>query len=141
MASGLDTYEGLETFSSVAFPHLRFCDESWATARNFAGDPSATAPKVYEILSGLDECAEEILGLNDVRSIMGILGSRGINASTESPGTRSSTRLMRQRDATYCGQTIAFDWHAKLERHRNRIYFRFYDGSILIGKMTEHFDT
>jgi hypothetical protein len=49
---------------------------------------------------------------------------------------------MKERVVTYRGEQFECEWHAKLERHRNRIHFSTpgdeLDGKILICKFAVH---
>ncbi|MGH3693297.1 MAG: hypothetical protein ACRDRX_04730 [Pseudonocardiaceae bacterium] len=51
---------------------------------------------------------------------------------------------MRKRYVAYEGSRYCCEWHAKIERHRNRIHFTLPAagpaGRILIGIFTEHLD-
>ncbi|QBI56458.1 hypothetical protein [Streptomonospora litoralis] len=73
------------------------------------------------------------------------LGAKGIDASPESPNTRSNPKAIAQRDVEYRGETYHCAWHAKKERHRNRVHFSLpderLDGRILVGIFTDHLDT
>lgn len=73
------------------------------------------------------------------------LGHLGLDLSPESPSTRSSSKLMAQRTVQLSGESYRCEWHAKLERHRNRIHFALpnpaLDGRILVGIFIDHLDT
>jgi hypothetical protein len=77
--------------------------------------------------------------------IQAAMGSHHVDLSPESPNTRGSERLMRQRRRDFEGQTFTCEWHAKLEPHRNRIHFAVptsdTGGKIFIGIFVKHLDT
>ena len=67
----------------------------------------------------------------------------GIDVSIEGK-TRSSDRLMAQRDVEAFGRTVRCEWHSKIEPHRNRIHFcPVIDEQrrILVGIFANHLDT
>lgn len=56
-------------------------------------------------------------------AIAAAMGSLGVDVSPESPKTRTSEKLMSKRDVDYDGKVFRCEWHAKVERHRNRVHF------------------
>ncbi len=72
------------------------------------------------------------------------MGQYGVDLSPESPNTHASDAFMRKRYVAYEGSRYCCEWHAKIERHRNRIHFTLPAagpaGRILIGIFTEHLD-
>lgn len=126
-------------FPSLVFhPSLRFgrFDGSYVVVR----DP------VVRILSALDDHFPRVLterqGLP--RDIAAAMGQYGVDLSPESPTTHASEALMRQREVIYSGTTYRCEWHAKIERNRNRIHFTLPAGGpggcVLIGIFAEHLD-
>jgi len=77
--------------------------------------------------------------------VQAALGKYHCDLSPESPKTRSSPKLMRQREVSFNGRTYRCEWHAKLEPNRNRIHFAMMDDQfaemVLIGIFVEHLDT
>jgi hypothetical protein len=128
--------------AKVAFPELVFYPP--LSFRQFEGAYLDVRDRVVTILGGLNDyfCSEyrEQKGLP--ANIQAAMGRHHVDLSPESPRTRGSTALMREREVVYNGQTFVCEWHAKLERHRNRIHFSepsdSLDGKILIGKFTSH---
>lgn len=124
-------------FPTLAFqPQLRF--------GRFTGSYMAVRDAVVRILSAIEDHFGSVLteckGLPyDVDAAM---GRYGVDLSPESPKTRASESLMRQRDVDYDGTTYRCEWHAKIEPHRNRIHFTLPtqgpQGHILIGIFAEH---
>lgn len=67
------------------------------------------------------------------------LGLAGI--SPASPQDHRNEKLMKQFDVDFNGRRVRCEWHTKIERHRNRIYFAFEDlphSKILVGIFTRH---
>jgi hypothetical protein len=133
------------TVAEFAFPSLVFHPD--LRFGKFDGSYSDLRSPVVKILGALDDHFAHVLvqrnGLpHDVAAGM---GKYGVDLSPESPNTRASNALMRLRDVTYDGATYHCEWHAKIERHRNRIHFTLPSqgpgGRILIGIFAEHLDT
>lgn len=128
--------------AKTAFPDLIF--HPALSFRNFEGAYLDLRDRVVTLLGGLNDyfCYEyrEQKGLPfDIQAAM---GRHHVDLSPESPRTRGSAALMREREVTFDGQTFVCEWHAKLERHRNRIHFSepsdSLDGKIMICKFTSH---
>jgi hypothetical protein len=125
--------------SLVLHPDLRF--------GKFDGSYSDLRSPVVKILSALDDNFAHVLAERNglPYDVAAAMGGYGVDLSPESPNTRASNVLMRLRDVTYDGATYHCEWHAKIERHRNRIHFTLPSqgpgGRILIGIFAEHLDT
>ncbi|CAM5682209.1 hypothetical protein SCALM49S_07336 [Streptomyces californicus] len=52
---------------------------------------------------------------------------------------------MKQREVVHGGEKYLCEWHAKKDRHRNRVHFSLpeqrLDGRVLIGIFVDHLDT
>jgi hypothetical protein len=128
--------------AKIAFPELVF--HPALSFRNFEGSYLDVRDRVVIALGGLNDyfCYEyrEQKGLPF--NIQAAMGRHHVDLSPESPRTRGSAALMREREVTFNGQTFVCEWHAKLERHRNRIHFSepsdSLDARILICKFTSH---
>jgi hypothetical protein len=113
----------------------------------FTGAYRDLRPRVVTILAALcDHFADEYHGCQGIpRKIQAAMGRYGIELSPESPNTRGSERLMRQRRKDYVGHRFTCEWHAKIEPHRNRVHFATpapeISGKILIGIFVDHLDT
>ena len=129
----------------VAFPALRMHPD--LAFRRFDGKYSDLRERVVQVLSGLCDhfpaAHRDAQGLPD--AVQAALGPHHVDVSPESPGTHRSDRLRRQRVVEFDGREHRCEWHAKLERHRNRIHFALIEdgspGTILIGIFTSHLDT
>jgi hypothetical protein len=124
-------------FPSLVFhPNLRFgkFDRSYTDVRG----------AVVKILSALNDHFPQVLSERNglPYDVAAAMGQYGVDLSPESPGTHASEALMRLRDVTYQGTTYRCEWHAKLERHRDRIHFTLPSqgpgGRILIGIFADH---
>ena len=125
----------------LAFPRLVFAAN--ISFGNFEGGYRTLRPEVVHHLGRInDRFPEEYAAENGMPNEVSI--RLGIQVSIEG-NTRSSERLMRQRDVEFRGQVYRCEWHSKLEPHRNRIHFHVIDGiaetKILIGIFHKHLAT
>jgi len=113
----------------------------------FNGAYRTTRDAVVAILSALSDNFADLYRLHNglPHAIQAAMGQHHVDLSPESPSTRGSAKLMRFREKEYEGHRFTCEWHAKLERHRNRIHFSTpaaeLDGKILIGFFIDHFAT
>ncbi len=131
--------------SRRAFPDLVFHPS--LSFNRFEGSYPVLRDRVVTVLAALnDRFVDEYRGCKGKpNEIQAAMGRYHLELSPESPNTRGSDRLMRRREVTYEGNTLRCEWHAKLERHRNRIHFsepsEHLAGRILIGIFVSHLDT
>ncbi|MGH4016464.1 MAG: hypothetical protein ACRDSL_21550 [Pseudonocardiaceae bacterium] len=127
-----------------AFPSLIF--HSDLRFGKFAGSYAAVRDPVVRTLCALNDHFPRVLAerMGLPYDVAAAMGQYGVDLSPESPRTHSNEAFMRQRDVTYDGSRYRCEWHAKIERHRNRIHFTLPtdgpDGRILIGIFTNHLD-
>jgi hypothetical protein len=128
--------------AKIAFPQLVFYPA--LSFRHFEGSYLDVRDRVVTALGGLnDYFAHEFREQKGLpASIQTAMGRYHVDLSPESPRTRGSSALMKEREVVYNGQRFVCEWHAKLERHRNRIHFSepsaSLNGRILIGIFTSH---
>ncbi len=128
-----------------AFPDLVF--HPGLSFSRFEGSYPVLRDRVVTVLAALnDRFVDEYRGCKGKpNEIQAAMGRYHFELSPESPNARGSDRLMRQREVVYEGNTLLCEWHAKLERHRNRIHFsapsEMLAGRILIGIFVSHLDT
>lgn len=131
--------------AEIAFPEL-VLHPNLAFGR-FDGTYLDLRDRVVQILSGLnDHFAREYVQCHGLpHKIQAAMGSHHIELSPESPQTRTSSKLMRQRERTFDDRIFICEWHAKVEPHRNRIHFsapdQRLDGKVLIGIFIDHLPT
>jgi len=130
--------------AAFAFPSLVF--HPGLQFGKFDGSYAAVRDPVVRILSALDDHFPRVLAERQglPSDIAAAMGQYGVDLSPESPNTRRSEALMRKREVAYSGITYRCEWHAKIERHRNRIHFTLPTGGpggcVLIGIFAEHLD-
>ena len=126
-----------------AFPHLEFAPGVWRQVRRFAG-PRDTARKLLLLnLAGLDDHAlavwHEEVQADRIAARMKVLA--GVDCSLDSPSTHSNPAAMRERQVDFGGRILLCEWHAKLERHQNRVHFKVQDGRVYVGIFIDHLST
>ncbi|MEI7033143.1 hypothetical protein [Streptomyces pratensis] len=128
-----------------AFPDVVFARS--LTFRTFDGAYGEMRDWVVQVLSVVhDHFAPALVKhAGKPSDVKAELGRHGIDLSPESPLTRSKPKVMRQRDVEHEEETYRCEWHAKKERHRNRIHFSLpqqrLGGRVLIGVFVDHLDT
>lgn len=132
----------VEAVAARAFPKSNFVDGVWSGAKKFEGDMTAVRATLINHLSGLDDHFLSIYSeMNDPNRISAEMGSRaGIDCSKESNKTRRNSKAMSSRIRSIGSKAIVFEWHTKLEAHRNRIHFAVDDGELYIGIFCKHLD-
>lgn len=126
-----------------AYPQLEFAPGVWGQVRRFAG-PAETARKLLLLnLAGLDDHApavwQEQVQPHLIAARMRALA--GVDCSLDSPSTHGNAAAMREREVDFGGRTLLCEWHAKLERHQNRVHFKVQDGRVHVGLFTDHLST
>ncbi len=128
-----------------AFPEL--CLHPDLTFRRFDGGYVILRDHLVRVLAALNDHFGHALAEHQgiPHNVQAAMGQHGVDLSPESPNTRTSERLMRLRDVDFEGVTYRCEWHAKLERHRNRVHFTLPamgpSGRILVGLFIDHLDT
>lgn len=127
--------------AAAAFPNLAFADA--ITFRRFDGRFDTLRDVVVSHLAALNDRFHRVYAAanGDLRTVSTELG---VPMSIEG-GTRSSSRLMKQRDATFGGRLYRCEIHTKIQPHRNRIHFHPGDdhsgGRLVVGIFVDHLDT
>lgn len=136
---------GFFALAESAFDQLVFAPE--LAFRRFDGSYSDVRDRVVTILSAINDnfVAAHAEGKGIAHHVQARLGSFGVDISPESPNTRGSAALLKHRVVVVDDQAYLCDWHAKLERHRNRIHFSLPDprvgDRIVVGVFAAHLPT
>jgi hypothetical protein len=125
-----------------AFPNLVL--HPGLSFNSFDGSYQDLREQVLAVLTAINDgfapVWDEVNG--QPREVQVRMGSRGVDMSPESVKTRGSHKHMAMRDVVHNGVRFRCEWHAKLERHRNRIHFSLPDEAlgnrILIGLFVDH---
>lgn len=124
-----------------AFPNLVFSDV--ITFRRFDGRFETLRDAVVSHLAALNDGFHRVYTAKggDLKAVSTELG---VPMSIEG-GTRSSPKLMKQRDAVFRGRAYRCEIHTKIEPHRNRIHFHpgddYSGGRLVVGIFVDHLDT
>ncbi|UVJ39017.1 hypothetical protein [Arthrobacter sp. CJ23] len=132
----------IETVAQQAFPESNFIEGVWSGAKEFEGEIATIRGTLISHLSGLDDHFLSVYGeTNDPNRIAAEMGSRaGIDCSKESNRTRRNSKAMSSRVRSIGSKDLSFEWHTKLEAHRNRIHFAVDDGKLYIGIFCRHLE-
>lgn len=126
----------------LAFPHLRFAEG--VTFRRFEGSYTDLRDQVVYHLGRINDSFRAAYVDHDGRPDE-VKAALNLDISMESPNTRQSERLMRERDAIYEGKTYRCEWHSKIEQHRNRIHLHPGDdlsqNCVVVGFFVKHLST
>ena len=134
------TLSDIEAIAHRAFPGLDFVEGVWSGAKDFDGSFDDIRASFISILGGLSDHMYSVLcESNDANWIHTRMKSlAGVNCSRESNRTRNNSGAMRQRNRDFAGQAVVFEWHAKIQPHKNRIHFASVGGRIVIGIFCDH---
>lgn len=124
-----------------AFPSVHFVLER-ARFGQFEERYETIRAKVTAHLAVLNDHARAILETAEPAGAKeGRFGSHGIDASGESPLTRADGVAMRQREVNVAGRVVVCDWHTKIRRHIDRIYFNATSSDrVVVGIFHDHLD-
>lgn len=152
----------LDRYAANAFPQIFFSSQVWLGIRALAGGYTHIASRITEVLSVLDRHGKWIftasppsLVASDSVSVVGgtptnqLIERRflahHVDATPENPNVYSDSDCRRAREIRVGGSMLYCSWHAKLEPHRNRLYFHppvpESGGRIVIGIFHEHLPT
>lgn len=135
--------EQLGEGSRFPFPHCVFADGIWGQLGRFDGAATDVWPRLVAILGGVDDHAVRIWNehVESFQRIEQMRALAGVDCSPESPNTHANAGAMRRRTVLFGDKTVRCEWHAKLERHRNRVHFAVRDGQVYIGLFVDHLPT
>ena len=136
---------GFFEFAAEAFERLVLAPS--LAFRRFDGNYRDTRDKVVQVLAAINDhfpvAIEQSKGLP--YDVQASLGRFGVDISPESPGTRQSKTRMADRVVRLDGEEYVCEWHAKLDRNRNRIHFALPDtrigGRMVVGIFVDHLAT
>ncbi|WP_067830334.1 hypothetical protein [Nocardia inohanensis] len=137
------TADQLEQHSEQPFPNCVFAEGVWGQLNRFDGGHTEIWPRLLANLTGLDDHAVRVWAahVEPRQRIEQMRITAGVDCSPESPRTHANPAAMRQRTVLFDGEPIVCEWHAKLERNRNRIHFAVRDGRVYIGRFVDHLTT
>ncbi|WP_405179434.1 hypothetical protein OG225_37305 [Nocardia sp. NBC_01377] len=138
-----DAVTRLDRYGHLPFPNCVFAPEVWRQINSFDGAILDNWPLLLANLAGLDDHAVRIWGENVESAVRQRLMSSvaGVNCSPESPGTHRNSAAMRRRRVRFGDREIVCEWHAKLQRDRNRVHFAVEDGRVFVGIFVGHLPT
>jgi hypothetical protein len=130
----------IERLAPHAYPDLYFREGVWRGLGEFAGGYRAVSSAVRRALSVLNDHGrwifttpppalrpDEVVASVGERATNLVIEQRfssyGLDVAPEALEVFQSGRCRRAREIELGGRTLYCEWHEKLERHQNRIYF------------------
>lgn len=155
-----DSLQSLLQFASRAYPELYFIEGVLNDADHLTGGYLALRRDVQRALEMLNDrghwifttpppalTPDEVSPPDSDASLGNQLIERrfaasGINAAPENPNVRGDRVSREAREAIISGRILYCEWHVKLQRHQNRIYFHKpvveSENKIIIGMISSH---
>lgn len=133
----------LDGYSELSFPNLVFAEGIWNQISRFEGPRLVVWPILMDTLAGLDDFAVEVWSeqVEPHRRMEQMRLRARVDCSPESPKTHANVKAMKTRTVTFSGDPVVCEWHAKLERHRNRVHFAVRGGRVYVGIFVDHLVT
>ncbi|GGK67564.1 hypothetical protein [Nocardia camponoti] len=135
-----DLLDDFADHQHLAFPNTVFAENIWDQISRFDGSSLEVRRALIANLGGLDDYVLRIWAEHSepIQRIKQMQIAASVNCSPESPNTHKNSKAMHQRLVEFDGEQITCQWHAKLERHRNRIHFAVHDGRLFVGIFADH---
>lgn len=121
------------------FPRIEFSETAWDGITSLVGDRNDILAAIVEHLSILNDEGPRIWqeyttpGERQSR-----LSALGVESSPESPNTHKNRKLISKYDFRFKEGVIRCEWHTKIRRNANRVYFSIDSGSVQVGLITRH---
>lgn len=127
-----------------AFPQLIFAPGLASQFVRFATPYSEVRSHVTKHLSVLNDHFQRVHKERKDTTDAAI-GAYGIDASLERGKTHKNKAAMKQRTVAIDGVPVVCEWHTKIKRHEDRIYFdpgdpKVAGGRLVVGHFAKHFD-
>lgn len=127
-----------------AFPDLVFAPGLASQIPRFETPYREVRPQVTKHLAVLNDHFQRVRRERKDKTSEAI-GEYGIDASLERSTTHKNKTAMKQRTLTIDGASVVCEWHTKIKRHIDRIYFapgnpKVAGGRLIVGFFTDHFD-
>lgn len=138
------SYAALQEYAHIAFPKLVFCDETWSTTRKLVGEEWENARIMADYFAVLNDSALTVWSdYDNNHARISRMSGLGLDCSPENGETDNNNKRVAERRFWLGDECFEMNWHAKLYRNRNRIYFVVDNANerVVIGGLTEHFDT
>lgn len=138
------SYAALQEYAQSAFPKLVFCDETWSTTRKLVGDERENARIMCDYFAILNDSALAVWrDYDNNHARISRMAGLGVDCTPENGETDNNNKRVAERRFWIGDEPFEMNWHAKLYRNRNRIYFVVdcSNDRVIIGGLTEHFDT
>lgn len=150
LLSSHPSYSAIETLSSIAFPKVLFCKETWTHIPKISSQENEYSSKILACLTALNDSAPKIWKdasqTYDRKTQLDARGA-GIDCSPEKPNTMNIEHCKRDRTFHFVVDRreipILMSWHDKFRRYTGRMYFKVDadNDRVYIGLITTHLST
>lgn len=141
IAQHATTHDEIAELSASAFRQLVFAEKCFDGIRTMSKPCRMLAPSIVHYLSALSDEGPRIFS-GPWSRVPAEFGALGVEISDENGNTKSNARAKRERKLTVGGEELIFWWHAKIERHQDRIHFYpnkvSTGGKIIVGIFCLH---
>lgn len=131
----------LALYSAHSFKYLTFVENCWTGIGMMTGQFRDLVPVIVQHLGILSDDGRRIFS-GSWQQAPAEFGAIGINISDENGSTKQNGTARQERRIEIDGTERFFWWHAKLQRHQNRIHICPDDvpggGNILVGIFCHH---
>lgn len=108
--------------STSAFPQLHFVEGVWRGLRDLSCPYRDRRDQLIHALSVLNDSGQAIFALRRNQQIEAEFRSLGVEISPENTQTLEDGRCRRARERRFRDEVLVFEWHVKLEAHKDRIH-------------------
>jgi len=137
--SGAGTLKELEDRAAELFPRLVIHGAAWSHVDKMQLDPAMRLEVLARALAVLNAHASSIFDQYDSpRDRQSAFGSRGLNVAPENGNVHADAAAMRRRRFVFDDVPVTCEWHVRLQRHTDRIYFSVDGDRVHVGDMTDH---
>ncbi len=131
-----------EKWAQLAFPKLCFVDGVFGGIRDLSRNFESIRDDLMQHLAVLNDYGMEIFSRKLNMSIENGFAERGIVISLENSQTRRDSVCRAAREKVFGGETLFFEWHTKIELHRDRIHVHpgtaASEGRVIVGIIHNH---
>jgi hypothetical protein len=131
--------------ATEAFPDLEFAPKLASQIPRFKTPYREIRPLLTKHLAVLNDHFQRVHRQHKDTTDDAI-GGYGIDASSERGKTHKNKKAMKQRTLLVDRVEVVCEWHTKIKRYIDRVYFHPGDakvagGRLIVGFFTDHFDT
>lgn len=130
------------TWAPRAYPELRFVERVFGGIGDLSRNYESIRDDLMLHLMVLNDFGAGIFAQKQNKAIEDGFSSHGITISPENFATRKDPHCRTARERNFGGETLFFEWHTKIELHRDRIHVHpgteASDNCVIIGVIHQH---